>query len=173
MICPGSAWLTEFSLAPIEQDICCCWPVAPEIDLKYETLFAYLNNDVTRKWPTCDLALRLLSTHAAQQLHMRRYLMPESTLFASGLLQPIHAAPTRPAWLASGFSVSPSVPPYLLGFPARDPRLARCRRASDTCHRLAPGADSRAPVCGAAPGAHPLRAATIGAARTGADFGRP
>ena len=26
--------------------------VAPEIDLKYETLFAYLNNDITRKWPT-------------------------------------------------------------------------------------------------------------------------
>src|SRR5947199_3357665 len=50
--------------------------------------------------------------------------MPESTLFAGGLLQPIQAAPTRPAWLASGFSVSPSVPPYLLGFPCRDPRLA-------------------------------------------------
>ena len=120
---PWRRLAAEFSLAPIEQDLLLL-AIAPEIDLKYETLYAYLNNDVTRKWPTCDLALRLLSTHAAQQLHMRRYLMPESTLFASGLLQPIHPAPTRPVWLASGFSVSPSVPHYLLGFPCRDPRLA-------------------------------------------------
>ena len=49
----------EFSLSPIEQDILLL-AVAPEIDLKYETLFAYLNNDITRKWPTFDLALRIV-----------------------------------------------------------------------------------------------------------------
>src|SRR6266540_1638349 len=102
---PWQRLAAEFSLAPIEQDLLLL-AIAPEIDLKYETLYAYLNNDVTRKWPTYDLALRLLSTHAEQKLHMRRYLMPESTL------------------LASGFSVSASVPHYLLGFPSRDPRLA-------------------------------------------------
>ena len=53
----GSPWrrlVMEFSLSPIEQDILLL-AVAPEIDLKYETLFAYLNNDVTRKWPTFGL----------------------------------------------------------------------------------------------------------------------
>ena len=120
---PWHRLAAEFSLAPIEQDLLLL-AVAPEIDLKYETLYAYLNNDVTRKWPTCALALRLFSTDAAQQLTMRRYLMPESTLFTSGLLQPIYPAPERPAWLAGGFFVSTSVPRYLLGFPARDPGLA-------------------------------------------------
>ena len=31
-----------------------------ELDRKYESLFAYLNNDVTLQWPTADLALRVL-----------------------------------------------------------------------------------------------------------------
>ena len=56
----GSPWhrlVVEFSLSPIEQDILLL-AVAPELDLKYETLFAYLNNDITRKWPTFGLALR-------------------------------------------------------------------------------------------------------------------
>src|SRR5215510_7387649 len=79
---PWYRLITSFGLSSIEQDILLI-ALAPEIDLKYETLYAYLNNDVTRKWPTCDLALRLLSTHAAQKLHVRRHLMPESTLFAS------------------------------------------------------------------------------------------
>ena len=55
---PGRRLVAEFSLSPIEQDILLL-AVAPEIDLKYETLFAYLNNDITRKWPTFDLALRI------------------------------------------------------------------------------------------------------------------
>ena len=55
---PGRRLVAEFSLSPIEQDILLL-AVAPEIDLKYETLFAYLNNDITRKWPTFDLALRV------------------------------------------------------------------------------------------------------------------
>ena len=101
---PWHRLAVEFSLAPIEQDLLLL-AVAPEIDLKYETLYAYLNNDVTRKWPACALALRLFSTDAAQQLTMRRYLMPESTLFASGLLQPIHPSPELPARLAGGFFV--------------------------------------------------------------------
>ena len=54
---PWHKLVTEFSLSLIEQDILLL-AVAPEIDLKYETLFAYLNNDITRKWPTFDLALR-------------------------------------------------------------------------------------------------------------------
>ena len=48
-----------FELAPFDMDallIC----IAPELDLKYEKLYAYLQNDVTRKRPSVDLILRLL-----------------------------------------------------------------------------------------------------------------
>src|SRR5262249_10295909 len=34
--------------------------LAPEIDLRYERLYAYLHDDVTRKRPSIDLALQLL-----------------------------------------------------------------------------------------------------------------
>ena len=60
---PGRSWLTEFSLSSIEQDILLL-AVAPEMDLKYETLLAYLNNDITRKWPTFDVAMRVCAATA-------------------------------------------------------------------------------------------------------------
>ena len=50
---------SRFALQPLDLDLILL-AFASEIDLKYETLYAYLNNDVTRKWPTLDLAQRLL-----------------------------------------------------------------------------------------------------------------
>ena len=43
--------------------------LAPELDLRYERLYAYLQDDVTRKRPTVDLALNLLcpSTEASSR----------------------------------------------------------------------------------------------------------
>ena len=34
--------------------------LAPEVDLRYETLYAYVQNDVAKKRPTVDLAFKLL-----------------------------------------------------------------------------------------------------------------
>jgi DNA polymerase III delta prime subunit len=108
----------EFSLSPIEQDILLV-ALAPELDLKYETLYAYLNNDVTRKWPTNDLALRLLDDDD-QKTSVRRCLTIEAALFSSGLLQPVTQTPERPSWLSSGFSVAPSVLHCLSGIECFD-----------------------------------------------------
>ncbi len=77
-----------------EQDILLL-ALAPELDLKYETLYGYLNNDVTRKWPTQDLALRLFAKDEEQKVSVRRCLAPGATLFSSGLLQSISAAPQQ------------------------------------------------------------------------------
>src|SRR5262249_43172593 len=49
-----------FDLSPLDEDLLVV-ATAPELDPKYETLYAYLNDDVTRKWPTVDLARRLLA----------------------------------------------------------------------------------------------------------------
>src|SRR5215475_1324278 len=67
---PWPNLLAEFSLSPIEQDILLL-ALAPELELKYETLFAYLNNDITRKWPTFDLAIRICSSTAGDKLEAR------------------------------------------------------------------------------------------------------
>jgi SpoVK/Ycf46/Vps4 family AAA+-type ATPase len=112
----------EFALSPVEQDILLL-AVAPEIDLKYETLYAYLNNDVTRKSPTRDLALRVLASDADLKNSVRRCLTSESALFSSNLLQEIPSPAERPSWLASGFSVAPSVLHYLSGIECIDSRL--------------------------------------------------
>ena len=72
---PWHELVAEFSLSDIEQEILLL-AVAPDIDLKYETLFAYLNNDITRKWPTFDLALRIGSCNAKQRSDVQRCLAP-------------------------------------------------------------------------------------------------
>jgi hypothetical protein len=119
----------EFSLSMSEQDILLL-ALAPELDLKYETLYGYLNNDVTRKWPTQDLALRLFSRDEEHKVSVRRCLAPGATLFSTGLLQSISAAPQRASLLSSGFSVAPVLLHYLLGFQDLDscvPRILAAR----------------------------------------------
>jgi len=133
----------EFSLSPVEQDILLV-AVAPEIDLKYETLYAYLNNDVTRKWPTRDLALRVLALDANQINSVRRCLTNEATLFSKGLIQEIPSAAERPSWLASGFSVTPSVLHYLSGIECLDSRLSLTME-----QRIAPLAWEEIPISAA------------------------
>lgn len=122
---PWQHLAVEFGLSTIEQDILLI-ALAPEIDLKYETLYAYLNNDVTRKWPTCDLALRLLATDPEQRQLVRGALLQQSALFGSALLLPVLSQPQRTSWLAGGFSAAPTVSHFLSRLHVLDPRLAWC-----------------------------------------------
>lgn len=103
-----------FALEPFEEDVLLL-ALAPEIDVKYETLLAYLNNDVTRKWPTNDLALRLLSPSPSPDAGLRRYLDPSAKLFRRGLLRPVAGPHERPSWLSAGFTLAPPLAQYLLG----------------------------------------------------------
>ena len=49
---------TRFELSPLErQAVVVC--LAPELDRKYDTLYAYLQQDITRKKPSADLVLDL------------------------------------------------------------------------------------------------------------------
>lgn len=119
---PWRRLVEEFSLLPLEQDILLL-ALAPEIDLKYETLYAYLNNDVTRKWPTRDLALRVFAINAEQKDSVRRCLAHDALLFRSGILRDIGPPPERHSWLASAFSLTPPALNYLLGIRSLDSRL--------------------------------------------------
>ena len=77
-----AAWIAlekEFKLSHFEQDVLTL-ALAREINLKYETLYAYLHNDVARKKPTVELALRVCSPGN------RNAFLPESPLFVQGLL---------------------------------------------------------------------------------------
>jgi len=83
----GSEWLAFISRVPLgsaEQDLLIA-ALAPEIDPKYEAIYAYLNNDVTRRYVTCELAIRIFPMHDAREL--RACLVAESPLFRLGLLR--------------------------------------------------------------------------------------
>jgi len=82
-ISPWAVLRREFDLSAVEIDVVLL-ALALETHPKYETLFAYLNNDVTRKWPTCDLALRLFAPEStsegapSSQLRRELYRRPSS-----------------------------------------------------------------------------------------------
>lgn len=130
---PWSVLRQEFELSPLEMDVVLL-ALALEIHPKYETLFAYLNNDVTRKWPTCDLALRLFASEAGQRAELRKFLLPHSRLFSSGLLRPL-VANDRIASLSCGFTLAPEPCRFLLRLPVSlegpDEFLARIQPRMD------------------------------------------
>ena len=105
----------RFELTESEMDILVL-ALALEIHPKYEALFAYLNNDVTRKWPTCDLVLRLFAENAEEKLKLRELLLPSSRLFSNGLLQPVPLAAEHTVSLSGGFHLAPEACHYLLHF---------------------------------------------------------
>lgn len=79
---PWATMIRSLGLTGIEKDVLLL-ALAPELDSKYETLFAYLNNDVTRKLPTVELAARLFGNGTAA----RAAVSPASKLIATKILE--------------------------------------------------------------------------------------
>ena len=99
-----------FGLEPVDVDallIC----LAPEIDLRYERLYAYLQDDVTRKRPGVSLLLNLLCTTPDERLTARRRFLPAAPLLQHQLLV-LFDDPAMPH------------PPLLAQYAKPDPRVA-------------------------------------------------
>ena len=61
-------WLVEsFDLCPLNR-AALVLALAPEVDLRYERIYAYLQDDVTRKRPSVDLVLNLFCRSPEQRL---------------------------------------------------------------------------------------------------------
>ncbi len=80
-----SQMIQNFELSPAEVDIVLV-ALAPELDPRYERLFAYLQDDVTKKRPSVDLVLNLLTDSFDQKLQMRRLVTEDSRLVRSRLI---------------------------------------------------------------------------------------
>jgi hypothetical protein len=98
-------------LSPIEEQLILIG-LAPELDAKYPPLYAYLNDDAARVWPTLDLALRLCGTGWEGREICRRLLRPNSPLVRSRLIRLIGDAVAEPL---RAFRLSPVVLDFLLG----------------------------------------------------------
>ncbi len=102
---------------------------APELDLRYERLYAYLQDDITRKQPTVELALNLLCATAEEKLERRAHLEVQGPLVRQGLLQVV-ADPNQfaPPFLAHYLKPDRQIIRFLLGQPGLDAQLAEhCR----------------------------------------------
>ena len=109
---------------------------ATEIDLRYQTLFSYAQNDVTRKQPSVGLALQLLCDSEDERADRRRAFMPHAPLFRERLVQFVDDPQEREApLLAQRLRADMRVADFLLGIDSIDPRLAPFAR------RVAPRAD--------------------------------
>lgn len=85
-----------FQLVPFQQDVLLL-ALAPQLDRKYEKLYAYLQDDVTRKTATVDLAMTLFLSTTDQRLKARSAFDPGASLLRFKLLQiPENESETAP-----------------------------------------------------------------------------
>ena len=111
--------------------------LAPELDLSYESIYAFIQDDVAKKRPTVSLLLRLFAA-ASTRPGLRARFHPMATLFRTGLL-------TMPGDDAPLLKLAPSmderVVQFLLGHDVFEPRLLEFARVDGD-----PGLGSRAPA---------------------------
>lgn len=99
--------------------------LAPELDLKYERLFAYLNDDLTKKRPTVDLVLGVLCSTSVERLARYRCLEADGRLFALGVMHFVESSECNSALLARQLWLDPVVMRFLIGLRGLDERLVQ------------------------------------------------
>ena len=123
----GIAWLARaYHLTEADLDVLLI-AIAPEIDLRYERAYGFLQDDVTKKRPTVDLALNLLACSARDKRELRRRFSTDAPLRRFRLIQ-LADDPGRPGspLLAKRIDVDPQVLKLMLGEYSLDDRLQHC-----------------------------------------------
>jgi hypothetical protein len=130
-----------FGLSPFEREaIVIC--LAPELRRKYDRLYAYLQDDVTRKRPSVDLVLELLCETEAQRWEARRCLTDGATLLRAGLLRKVDDphSPSGSSGLAQFLKLDARIGEFLLGGNQVDARL------TGVCQVLRPSGGDGPPI---------------------------
>jgi len=114
-----------FGLSPVElQAVVIC--LAPELRRKYDTLYAYVQDDITRKRPSVDLVLDL--TCASEEERWRRWALfsPQGTLVRQWILRAVEdpRSPSGSSGLACFLALDRRILDFLLGENTLDERLA-------------------------------------------------
>lgn len=136
-----------FKLSPFEtQAVVIC--LAPELNRKYDRLYAYLQDDITRKKPSVDLVLTLLcsnkgdrpSPHPSARWQARAYFAETAPLFHSGMLRPIDdpQSPSGASDLGRFLRLDERILSYLLGNYQIDGRLTNLATLQKSSQNLEP-----------------------------------
>ena len=100
----------EFDLSELEVDALLL-ALAPDVDPKYERVYGYLRDDITKTRPTTDLLLRVLTGSDAERLSAMDLYSQRSTLVRERLIH-VEDGPTLPSRTVR---VEERVVEYLLG----------------------------------------------------------
>lgn len=103
-----------FDLNPVDVDVVVMC-LAPEMDRRYERLYGYLHDDMTRRLPTVGLALDMVSANRTERAAARTRFAPSAPLVGHRLvtLTEDAAAPTH-SLLGSTVRLDPRVAGFLL-----------------------------------------------------------
>ncbi len=115
---PGSRleWLQKtFELLSFDLDVIAL-ALAPELDRRYESLYAYLQDDIRSKRPSVDLALNLFCENAIAHLEHRDRFASTAPLIRNGLLT-LESEQAKPTLLTQELHLSPQVIRFLLHQP--------------------------------------------------------
>ncbi len=112
-----------FALTPFEQ-FCVVTALAPELDCKYERLFAFLQDDVTRKKPSVELATDLLAAYPREKLDLRQAFDPRGSLIRYHILEfPEDIGANRLPLPSRSFKLDDRICDFLLGQRQIDARI--------------------------------------------------
>ena len=113
----------QFGLDRLDLDLVLV-ALGPEVDLKYERLYAYLQDDVGQRRPTVELALSLLCDGPAGRLTARARLGTDGALVRQGLIH-LDDPPGRAGcgFLGRVLCLDPQFVDAVLGQGGLDPRL--------------------------------------------------
>jgi len=113
-----------YGLTPFETDTILI-STAPELDTKYEQLYAYLRNDATKKQPGVDLILRLLCNTTEDAIHARRYFHAEAQLFKNRMIRLVEEPGDRgKSLLSRSVKADDRITNHILGFNPIDATIA-------------------------------------------------
>ncbi|MEU3902638.1 AAA family ATPase [Streptomyces goshikiensis] len=154
----GWRWLrTRYGLSDLELDVALL-ALAPEADLRYERLYGYLQDDVSRKRPLVGLALDLLTTTAEGRLAARAVFAPQAPLTAHRLLTLVpDPRAVEPPLLAHFMVLDEQITDVLLGQSGLDRRLAGCCRLETPAAGSDPEHGGLVRMASRSPGGRPPR----------------
>jgi len=89
--------------------------LAPALDLRYERIYGYLQDDVTRVKPTVDLILSLLLPEGLGRLDFLPCFEPQAPLLRFRLILPADENQTQSNTLRQTFRVTPGVVAWIMG----------------------------------------------------------
>jgi len=125
-----------FGLSPFEmQTLVIC--LAPELRRKYDRLYAYLQDDITRKKPSIDLVLTLLCPTEIERWQARTAFSAHAPLLRAGMVHTVAdlQSPSGSSDLGRFLRLDGRILNYLLGNNQLDEQLARLAAV----HRPGPG----------------------------------